>query len=484
MGIAFGLGVVFGVRAVEESPTSVLPVLVLLIATAVVSASNVRNLFLIASLGCIFGAGASLRDPSADEVGLLPAEPEGVIVGEVRSDVAVSPAGGTTRFTWNDQDGNTRESVLFVPPAPAVARGDRVEIVGAVDGAWGERIFAERVRVLDRAGWIELQRRSIRGYLRDTIHHRVPGTPGALTLGLLIGDDTALTEAERNDLRHAGLSHLTAVSGWNVTLVISAVGLVFLKLGLRGWGWTMLQLVALAGFVWIVGLEPPVTRAAIMAAAGLAAIRLGRPAHSVTVLVLSAAIMVAVSPSALSSLSFQLSVIATLGLIVAARLTQSAEGWRAVVLTPLVATTTIGMFTAPLLAAEFGTLSLLTIPANVLAGPLVPAATIAGVIVVVTGPIGPLATVAGWTAALVSGLLLWIARLLSTVPYGFHEFSPLPDAAQAAIYAVMVISVVAVLPEGRMILRELSEWVRREPIGATMTAGTACVALVTAALAV
>ena len=301
---------------------------------------------------------------------------------------------------------------------------------------------------------------------------------------MLIGDDSALTDSEQHELRAAGLSHLTAVSGWNVTLVTSAVGLACLRLGLRGWLWTLLQLLALAGFVWIVGLEPPVTRAAIMAIVGLAAIRLGRPAHSVTVLTLSAAIMVAFAPETLSSLSFQLSVVATLGLVIAARLTHGMEGWKSAILVPLISTATIGVITAPLLAAETGSLSLLTVPANVLAAPIVPIATVAGVIVVVSSPVALIAAIAGWVAVALCGSLLWLARTLSTVPHGYHEFAPLSDAAQASLYAAMLVVIALIFPEGRLMVRAASQWVRRDPAVAALSASTACLALLTAALTV
>ncbi|HYI16746.1 MAG TPA: ComEC/Rec2 family competence protein, partial [Thermomicrobiales bacterium] len=233
MGIAFGLGVVFGVRAVNDGLAGVVPVILLLVATAVVSATNVRTLCLFAAVGSLLGAGAGLRTASADDTTLLPYAPTGVIAGEVRTDVDVLPSGGFTTISWRAADGVERESRVILPPAPFIGRGDRIEVlVDTVEGAAGEFIVAERVRVVRRAGWIEQRRRAIRGYLSDTIQYRVPGTPGALTLGLLIGDDTALTQDERDHLRRAGLSHLTAVSGWNVTLVISAVGLLFLRLGL------------------------------------------------------------------------------------------------------------------------------------------------------------------------------------------------------------------------------------------------------------
>ncbi|MGH9175231.1 MAG: ComEC/Rec2 family competence protein, partial [Vicinamibacterales bacterium] len=300
----------------------------------------------------------------------------------------------------------------------------------------------------------------------------------------LTGDDSALTAAEQEDLRRAGLSHITAVSGWNVMLVTSAVGLIFLRLGLRGWGWTLLQFVALLGFVWIVGLEPPVTRAAIMAVAGMAAIRLGRPAHSATVLTLSAALIVAVSPTALSGLSFQLSVVATAGLVVATHITHDLEGWWAVTVTPVAVTAVIGLMTAPLLATEFGTLSLATIPANLLAGPLVPLTTFGAIVIVVLSPFATLANLAGWIVWVLCSSLLWIARAVGSAPGVYHEFAPLSDSAQAGLYALLTVGTAVALPEGRLIARTTTDWARREPLSAGLGAGVACCVLVMAAVAV
>jgi ComEC/Rec2-related protein len=483
VGISFGLGVVFGVRAVDGSIFGVVPVILLLLVTALISAQGTRNLCLAAALGCLLGAGAAVRaNDSAKPT--LAAAPNGLIVGTIRSDPEIWKDGASVEFRWQDSTGFDRDSKLFMPPTPIVERGDRVEVVGQTDGIDGDRIFADAVRVVGRAGWLESRRRGIRSYLSETIQKRVPGTPGALTLGLLIGDDTALTDAERDDLRRAGLSHLTAVSGWNVTLVTGTIGLLFLRLGLRGWRWTALQLVALAGFVWIVGLDPPVTRAAIMAVAGLIAIRLGRPAHSLTVLVMSASLMVAVSPASLTELPFQLSVLATFGLIIAGRLTERFQGWQAIAFTPVVATAMAGVITAPLLATEFGTLSLATIPANIIAAPLVPAATVAGIGVVALSPLAPLASIAGWAAWLLSAFLLGLAHMLASVPHGFQEFAPLTDAQQAGIYAGLLLMIAGVLPEGRLLLRTASNRVRVEPVGAVLSACAACIALLAATFTV
>jgi competence protein ComEC len=305
-----------------------------------------------------------------------------------------------------------------------------------------------------------------------------------LTLGLLIGDDSALTVDERDDLRRAGLSHITAVSGWNVTLVASAVGVVLLHIGLRGWKWTILQLAALAGFVWIVGPDPPVARAALMAVAGLVAARLGRPAHSLTVLTCSAAMLLMVSPVSLTSLSFQLSVLSTGGLIVAGHICRGLTGWTSVLVTPVAVTGSIGLITAPLLAAKFGAVSLATIPANLVAAPLIPLATLGGVLVIVASPLAPAAAAVGWLGWLVSAGVLGIARVFSSLPGAYHEFTPLTSGEEAALYLVALLIVGAIVPEGRSLLREWTDWARREPIGATVSAATVSLILLAASLIV
>jgi|GEM_PF-3483369 len=484
MGIAFGLGVIFGTRAALASFSSVLPVVVLLLAAVIVTPVSIRNVWLLAATGCLMGAGAAVLADTDSNPAFLADSPSGLITGVVKSDVETTPRGGIAEFEWRDDMGVLRTSRIFLPASPEVGRGDTIEVAGWVDGPTGDVILTDGTRIIKRAGWLELQRRAIRSYMRSTIQTYVPGSPGALTLGLLIGDDTALTAAERDDMRRTGLSHLTAVSGWNVTLVVGTVGLVMLRMGLRSWRWTLIQLVALIGFVWIVGFEPPVTRAAVMAVAGIIAIRLGRPAHSLNVLVISAAVMTAISPMILGSISFQLSVLATLGLVIAGRLTASLDGWRAVVMTPLAATIAAGLMTTPTLAARFGTFTLLTVPANLVVAPLVPIASVAGVVVVLLSPIAPLAMVAGWGAWLLSGLVLWFARLLAGVPYSYHQFAPLSPVEEAALYTVILAIIVPLLPEGRMLGRRAFVWAQREPINAMVTAGTACVALVTAALTV
>jgi competence protein ComEC len=315
----------------------------------------------------------------------------------------------------------------------------------------------------------------VRTYLSDAVLRGVPGSPGTLALGLLIGDDSGLTRAERDQLRQAGMSHITAVSGWNVSIVVAGVGALGLALGLRGRWWALGQLAALVGYVWLVGGEPPVVRAALMTAATFAATHLGRPRHTLHALALATAVLACVTPATPATLSFQLSALATLGVAIALQWTPRWSGWRAALLGPALVSACAGLATAPLLASAFGTFTLVSIPSNVLAGPLVNFATFAG------AAVAPL-TLAGVAkpAALLTWLACWglleIAAFFAVAPVGHWTFAPLSSGAVAGIYALLALGGAQLLPEGRLARRRLSAWAMAEPLPA------ACASLTTLAV--
>jgi competence protein ComEC len=224
-------------------------------------------------------------------------------------------------------------------------------------------------------------------------------------------------------------------------------------------------------------------RAALMALAGLVALRVGRPAHSVTVLVMAAALMVALSPAALTSLSFRLSVLATVALLAALQVTPPWQGLRAALVVPAITSAAIGIATAPLLAATFGTLSVWTIPANVLAAPLVPIATLLAALVLPLDVVG-LGTLVGAPAWLVCATVLRIAALFSSAPVGHWQFAPISEPAMASLYVVVLVAIALLLPEGRLATRRLSRWMQSEPVPALVAVAAFSGTLLAAVLAI
>jgi len=389
------------------------------------------------------------------------------IDGRIASDPQLATKGAWAWMTWTSPDGADRRSRLSLPLSSTVIRGDQVAVTGYVDGVTGDAIEASSLTVTQQGDAIERLRARARASIARAVRTHVPGSSGALAMGLLIGDDSALTFDEREELRGAGLSHLTAVSGWNVSFVTATIGSLVLAIGWRGWRSAGIQVVALAMFVWLVGGDPPVVRAAIMGVAAIVAARLGRPAHSFTVLVLAAATMVAASPEALTSLSFQLSLLATIGVILGARCTMNASRGVAALVTPIATTAIVGLATAPVVALQIGTFTPPMIPANLMAAPLAAPATILAVVVCLTSPIPAIAELIGWVAWTVCSVVLAIARVTSELRFGQMKFAPISAESTLALYAVGLLALTAALPEGRVAARNLGAWIQREPQPAT-----------------
>lgn len=481
MGLALAGGILLGVQAANAGRPSLAGVVVLIFIGLVPLLSRPSRPYLAcAAIGCLLGLGAgTLRagQPAAPYAGTR----ERTVQATITSDPAMSRLGLYADMRWTDADGTARDAIAFLPRAPAAGRGDQIEAAVEVSGARGEMLGVKALRVTRSAGQVELARRRLRGWLERDLQSAVPGSPGALTLGLLIGDDSALTDDQRNDMRLAGLTHITAVSGWNVTFVIGLIGTLTFALGLRGLVWIALQLLGLAGYVWLVGLGPPVVRAAIMAVVMLAAMRLGRPSHTLTALALTAGVMACLSPGIVWSISFQLSVLATAGVGIAARWTQAWQGWHVWLLAPVATSATVGLLTMPVLALRFGIISLAAIPANLLAAPLVTTATIGGLLVIATSWLPPIADLIGAVTWLACQALLDIAATFARQPLGHWRFEPPSGALIAALHVGIGALAAAATPEGRALRRRLTAWATSEPLSAGV-AGLASAAVVIAAL--
>ena len=205
---------------------------------------------------------------------------------------------------------------------------------------------------------------------------QLPDTPAALTAGVLVGDDRDLPASVAADFRAAGLSHLLAVSGANVALVLALVGPAFRRVGLAG---------RFAGGVGVIGVfaamtrfEPSVLRASAMAGLGVLAAYLGRPASGRRLLALAVAGLVLVDPFLVRSLGFQLSVAASAGILFLAGPLAARLPGPELVRNGLAVTAAAQLGVAPIALPAFGSLPLIAFPANLLAAPAAAGLTLWG----------------------------------------------------------------------------------------------------------
>jgi len=249
---------------------------------------------------------------------------------------------------------------------------------------------------------------SVKHLLRAGIHRALPEPESALLAGLLLGEKQSLGKKVTEAFRNAGVVHIIVLSGYNVALVIQAVTLITLRVFSRGWAYGVAAVFVL-GFAVMTGLSETTLRATIMALLMMLATVLHRPKAALRGLLVAAALMALWSPYVvLYDLSFQLSVLATLGLVLfsdrlAKHLSFIPE---TLALRDITATTLSTQITVlPLLIFSVGQVSLLFLPANILVLPAV-----------------PVAMLIGFFAALISLLSTAVAFPLSAISYGILTY--------------------------------------------------------------
>lgn len=247
----------------------------------------------------------------------------------------------------------------------------------------------------------------------------LPPDARGLLPGMVTGDSRALDPDLKTGMRTVGMSHLTAVSGANCSLVMGALLMLARSLRLPRAPAAVFALVGLGFFVLLVGPEPSVLRAACMGCIAVASLASGRPGRGLSLLCLATVALLLVEPSLATDVGLVLSVAATLGIVVlGGRMVQWALVWMpqwlaAVVAVPLSAQ----VFCGPIVVLLQPAYSSYALAANVLAAPLVAPVTVLGTAAV------PFVHGAPWLTALLNlpaGLcsegIAMIARFMAGQP--------------------------------------------------------------------
>lgn len=258
---------------------------------------------------------------------------------------------------------------------------------------------------------------TVRANLRAATRRHLDRDAAALLSGLVTGDTAGLSPEREDALRRAGLSHLVAVSGSNVALVVAGAAALGRGLRLGERGRRRLILVVLAWFVVLARAEPSVLRAAAVAALVIAASALGRSRDPVHALPAGVLLLLLADPLLAAQPGFALSVAAAAGvLIVGPRVvTERIPGPRR-----------LRVVLGPLLGAQVAVVPVLllldgvptgAVPANLLALPASALASTVGIVVAVVAQLsGPVAGVVAVAAAPAVHLVLWSGDTFASWP--------------------------------------------------------------------
>jgi len=267
----------------------------------------------------------------------------------------------------------------------------------------------------------------------------LPNPALGLGLGVLLGEQQALSAATLNDFRAAGVIHIVVLSGQNIMYVVGFV-LVLSRLVRRRYR-MWLALCCIFAFALMVGLSATVARASIMAALFIIAYSLGRQYAVLRALVLAALVMLGFNPYLLLyDIGFQLSFMATLGLIAAAPLFTAPQAWsffgflRALIVTTVAAQVAV----LPLLIYHMGFVSIVSIVANMLIVPMVPVAMVLTFITgLAAGVSGMLGSVVAYGAYLALSYILFVAHMAAAIPFATVALPPWPGYSVVIMYSAL-----------------------------------------------
>ena len=231
----------------------------------------------------------------------------------------------------------------------------------------------------DAAWWWEASEHVREGVRRSVAH--LSDEPRALVPALVDGDDSRVGDDVEQDFRRSGLTHLMAVSGTNLTIVLAVTMALARAAGLHRRGLWVVGLLSIVAFVLLARPEPSVVRAAAMGAVGVAALGFGARG-GLRALCWAVVGLLFLDPWLARSPGFVLSVSATAGIlllapVMARRLETWMPRWCALAVAVPVAAQLV---CTPAIAALSGEVSLVAVFANLLAAPAVAPATVAGLV--------------------------------------------------------------------------------------------------------
>lgn len=220
---------------------------------------------------------------------------------------------------------------------------------------------------------------TVRGRFAAAVRRVLPTDQAAMLPALVLGDTSLVSSVTSGEFRVAGMSHLTAVSGANVTIVCAAMLLSARLLGPRPA--VLLAALALVAFVFVVQPTASVLRAAVMGAIALVAMLSSRRRQAVPALSATVLVLLVMAPQLAVDLGFALSVVATGALVVVApgwsrRLV--GRGWPKPLADAVAVAGAAQVVTAPLVAAISGRFSLVAVLANLVVAPVVAPITVLG----------------------------------------------------------------------------------------------------------
>ncbi len=255
-----------------------------------------------------------------------------------------------------------------------IKRGDRILVRGKLRGgfaSWQASVYYAEVDILSRDTSIINTGRS--QFIANS-YSAMPDPEASLGIGFLMGIRALLPAELEDQLAITGLTHIVAVSGYNLTILANTAQRLFSRFS--RYQTVVLTGLLLASFVSVTGLSPSILRAVVVSGLSLGAWYYGRRISPWTLLLYSSSLSAMLQPAyAWFNIGWYLSLTAFFGVLVLAPLIQRrimAEREPGLVGQIMIETTSAQLCTMPIIMLVFGQVSLIALVANVLVLPLIP----------------------------------------------------------------------------------------------------------------
>jgi competence protein ComEC len=266
----------------------------------------------------------------------------------------------------------------------------------------------------------------------DHVYRIFPDPEASLLAGILLGNDNGLPAALQQAYKNTGTAHIIAISGFNIAIIASLFVTLFNRLLGQRRG-AVAAVLGIAAYTILVGASASVLRAAIMGGLAIFARQVGRRQNGLNTLAATAAVMAVITPQVLWDVGFQLSFGATLGLVLYA---QPFQDWLTCLLARrfsietarkisipisiyMLFTLAAQLTTLPIMAYQFGRISLVSVIANPFVLPVQPAVMVlAGLAVLLSFIYLPLGQLFGWVAWPFAAYTNRAVELFNRLPHG------------------------------------------------------------------
>jgi competence protein ComEC len=445
---------------------------------------NSKKTLIVASLCLLALFGGGLRFPSSlppvdehslcfyNDTGIV--EIQGMVSEEpdIRDQYCLLTFSASEILVNGEKQEVSGTSLIRVPRYPTYHYGDVLKITGRLEtplqfedfdyksylarqGIYSI-VYYPKVEVLGQGEGIKPLQwiYSLRERLSASLGRALPEPQGSLAQAILLGLRGNIPDSLYEAFSRTGTAHLLAISGLHISIILA----MLLSFGILVFGrrrsiyiWLTLALMWL--YALLAGMHPPIIRAAIMGSLFLIAEYLGRQRSAIIALAFAAAVMVGVQPHVLWSISFQLSFLAMAGLILlypyfqawgrkgvaslfGARERIAAAG--SIVTDGFAATLAAIVAVGPLIAYNFGVVSLVALPATFFSLPALPFIIVTAALVAFAGLLASLAAqILGWLAWLFLSYLVFVVQSFDALPFSSFQVSTISNWHMWGYYAIL-----------------------------------------------